>query len=210
MKKILSFLIIGFAFLWGCSNQKKVVNKYYVIELQKEEDSTVVEHPLIDKYLEVPPVAVSAPYATNQIVNRSQSNEITYYVYHAWAVRPEDSFQKMMIRHFSQRSVFKDTNERFWKVTADYKLETNVYHIELISEKEDLIAHINLEFNVINNKSLETIITHKADIKKPLPQKDMNLFAASVSDIFHQELKTLTDKIISKLKTSTSDNLNNN
>ena len=60
------------------------------------------------------------------------------------------------------------------------------------------MAHLNLEFRIIDNSDEHIILRHQADTTNALKQKDLNLFASEVSNIFYDELKEFTKIIVDK------------
>jgi ABC-type uncharacterized transport system auxiliary subunit len=191
-------------FLWSCGSQKVVATKYYLIEIPM--DSIVAAHentaPIIEKKCEIIPVDINPAYSTTQIANRSSSRAITYYSNHHWAMRPAISFSRLILDYFSHALVFQDVSDRFWRVQPDFHLETTIYHLEVVQEDNILSAHLSLEFRLSEAESSRELIHHSADRYTTLENRDLNLFAKAIGEIFYQELEQLLEQINLKLKDS--------
>lgn len=195
--------LLLFILIAGCGSPKRIITKYYLIEIPDETtySSADREEPLLDAYCEIVPVDIYPAYASRQIVNRNKSNEITYYSYHKWAVRPEDSFTRILTDFFDKNRIFIDVSSRFWKVTPSYKIETTVYRLEVNDQADKFNAHLKLEFRLLDNESSELIVQHAADRSESLQEKDINLLASTIGNIYGGELEAFAEKIKSELAT---------
>lgn len=196
-------LITGITLAFGCASRKPVTKKYYVIDLPKN-DATLLGDSLntIDKYCEISNVAVYPAYATRQMVIRSKSHEINYFVHHEWAVRPEEILTKLVEEFLKKHMVFKDASIRFWKEVPEVKVESTVYHFEILEQKGDFMAHLNIEFRLVDSETGNILKKHSANNSKKLEKKDLNLFASKMSEMFHQELKTFAIEIMDEFGTN--------
>jgi ABC-type uncharacterized transport system auxiliary subunit len=156
--------------------------------------------PIIDKYCEIDRVEVYPAYASTQIANRSNEKELIYYAHHQWAIRPEESFTRMVQDYFKHVPIFKNTSGRFWKIDPAYRIETTVYHLEVIQQNNILTAHLDLEFILRETEQGAVIIQHQADEQVTLAEKDLNLLARAIGEIFSRELSGFSGKIISKIQ----------
>jgi len=202
MNKFILFFIPIILCLWSCGSQKVVTTKYYVIEFPTD---TVLEEyekiPLeIEKYCEIIPVDINPAYSTPQIANRSSSRAITYYSYHQWAIRPSESFSRLILDYFNHVPVFSGVSDRFWRVQPDFHLETTIYHLEVVQEQNTFSAHLDLEFRLREVERGREILHHRADRYITLYNRDLDLFAAAIGDIFYQELQQLSEKIAMEIK----------
>jgi ABC-type uncharacterized transport system auxiliary subunit len=204
MNKLILFILPLLACLWSCGSQKVVATKYYVIEIPI--DSILKKYEKIssktEKYCEISEVDVNPAYSSIQIANRSNSRALTYYSYHHWAIRPATSFTRLILNYFMHIPTFGNVSDRFWRIQPDYILETTVYHLEVIQEKDIFSAHLNLEFRLKKTETDKEIIKHRADRHMVLENRDLNLFASAIGEIFFQELEQLNEKILTTVEES--------
>lgn len=202
MIRFIFILFISWLILSGCGSQKVITTKYYVIEINGDSLATAVTGqppPMIDKYCEIEPVDVYPAYASTRIANRSNSKEITYYAYHQWAIRPSESFTRIVLDYFMHKPIFKSTAERFWRVEPVYKVETTVYRLEVVQDNNIFSAHLEVEFRLMDSEKGIEILRHRADKTVNLKSKDINLLASAVADIFYRELIAFSEKILEEI-----------
>ncbi len=204
MNKITLFIIPVLFCFWSCGSQKVVTTKYYVIEFPVDNVRDAIDTiPLmIEQYCEIVPVDVNPAYSTTQIANRSSTRAITYYSYHQWAIRPAESFSRLIVDYFMHVPVFAGVSDRFWRVQPDFHLETTIYRMEVVQEQSTFSAHLDLEFRLREVKRGREILHHRADRYITLYNRDLNLFASAIGDIFYQELQKLSEKIVMEIKDS--------
>jgi ABC-type uncharacterized transport system auxiliary subunit len=200
---IRSFIILPIV-LWalsGCGGQKAITTKYYVIEIydDTEEPGNADQKTHIDKYCEIQEVDVYPAYASTQIANRSDLRELTYYAHHQWAIRPSESFTRIILDFFSHKPIFKGASNRFWREEPEYRVETTVYHLEVIQEKNIFSAHLEVEFRLVETETGTDVVIHRADEIIELEEKDINLMASAVGDIFYRELIKFSIKIVEEV-----------
>lgn len=202
MNKTIIFLLPLVALIASCGGQKVVATKYYVIEIPI--DSVIAQNkgltPISDKNCEISDVDINPAYATMQIANRSSSRALTYYSHHHWAIRPSVSFSRLTLDYFAHLPIFNDVSDRFWRIQPDYILETTIYHLEVVQDKNTFSAHLNIEFRLKDMENDKYIIQHRADRQIALEDNDLNLFATSIGEIYFQELQELSGQIQSKIK----------
>lgn len=202
MVRFIFIFFISWLFLTGCGSQKVVTSKYYVIEINDDSLATAFtgqQPPVIDKYCEIEPVDVYPAYASTQIANRSNLREITYYAHHQWAIRPSESFTRIILDYFMHKPIFKSTAERFWRVEPVYSVETTVYHLEVVQTNNSFSARLEVEFRLMDSEKGIEILHHRADKTVDLKAKDINLLASAVSDIFYRELIAFSEKIVEEI-----------
>lgn len=181
----------------SCSSEKRMVNRYYLIEmpsaaLQVREDGN---GPHLDGSCEISGVDVAPAYERNQIVNRSGSNEISFYRYNLWAVRPSVSIRELILSDIEASGMFSSVSERFSLSIPDYLFSTRIDQLEVLEDRNNFSAHLSLRFTLLKNDSRDLVLSHEADRTVPLEEKDLNLFAAAVSSIILEELRTFQMKL---------------
>ncbi len=187
-----NLIIIGSIFFLfsSCMSEKTVIRKYYTIELPAQDDTPGYDTLYrIHGSCEISQISIDPVYETRQIANRSRSNEITYYMYHQWAVRPAEAVRDMIYEFIAAEGIFGDISMRYTLTVPDYRLETNIRDLEVIETAKSFSAHLNIVFNLVDNKTDSIIITHKADRTEAVGQNSMNLFAAEISKMLYDELK---------------------
>ncbi len=202
MHNLKYLLFVALFALLGCSSNKTLTTKYYVIERPRVQDSLpMLTDTSLNAYCEIAPVEIYPAFAVQQIANRTRSHEIVYYNYHQWAVRPERFFTLMLQEYFIDNNLFAGAATRFWRINPDYKLQTTVYQLETTEVGKQLAAHISFRLTLINTEDSHIVCEHRVDRTEMLTQKDLNAFALTIGEIFTQEMNVFTGIIIETLKT---------
>jgi ABC-type uncharacterized transport system auxiliary subunit len=196
MKTVIYFLIIPFIVLTSCLSERKIVRNYFTIEipaggLPVKTDSTSA----ITGICEIAQVEVNQVYANNQIVNRTGSNVISYYVYNQWAIRPADAIKELIHEYLDTEGIFQSTTAGNRRPATDYRFLTSVNRLEMIEKNNSPFAHIDLEFRIINNSNDRVILSHKSDRTIAIEKRDLNLFAQEVSKTICEELSVFSTMI---------------
>lgn len=188
MKYKITWPFILLFFMSGCFSEQTAINKYYTIGHQYNDSlASMNEDPKIGGICELMPIEINAIYESNKIVNRSDSHEITYYKYHQWAVRPSTSIREMILQQLETSNLFEGVSIRYLSKIPDYRFVAFIRRMEVIEDEESLSAYLDIEFR-IQNKSGEMLVNHTATRTEKLQEKDMNMFAGTVSSIIREEL----------------------
>jgi len=191
MKSILSTALGLMILLSGCLSEKAAINRHYTIEWtddRKEAEAPVTR--LIGGLCEIEQVEISPLYEKTQIVNRSDSHEITYYKYHQWAIRPSVAVMEVLRTYLEGAGLFESVSARYSRDIPDYRFSTTIRQLEVIETKNQFQAHLHLEFRIINNADGNTLVEHRADRTESLAKRELNLFATAISEMLVSELRT--------------------
>jgi len=196
MKQNIFLIITLFVLFSGCMSEKAIVRRFYTIEIPPgqlpaaiDQDSVINSSCLLDH------VSVSPVYANIKIVNRNDSHEVSYYMYHQWAIRPSEAIISLILEHMESSGIFKSVTAGYTSIITDYRFETFISKLELIEIGRSSSAHLCLEFKVIDCTNDQIILIHKADRTTVLKQKDINLFSREISNIISKELTLFTTMI---------------
>jgi len=188
-----TFFICFILLLLTSCGRKTIVRKYYLIKTAPVE--RIEREPVTSATCQVEPVDIYPEFTTERIAQRNETHEIVYYSNHFWAIKPGETMTRILVNHLGKAGIFRSVDNRFYAMSPDYSLETTVYQLEVFEEEKDLKAHLHLEFVLKENVSGNIILTHSNNLVEPLPDRDMNSFAALISTMFHQEIMVWSGKI---------------
>jgi ABC-type uncharacterized transport system auxiliary subunit len=134
-------------------------------------------------------VEVSPLYEKTQIVNRSDSHEVTFYKYHQWAIRPSVAVRDVIRTFLEGAKLFESVSARYSMAIPDYRFSTTIRRLEVIESKKQFLAHLELEFRIVNDADGRVMIEHTANRTESLAKKELNLFASAISDMLVSELR---------------------
>jgi ABC-type uncharacterized transport system auxiliary subunit len=210
MRVITGLSIAMFLVMTACLSEKSVSKKYYVIGKSYEQVNSASEaFNAIPGRCEIEQVKISPVYAGNQIVNRSDSHEVTYYGYHMWAVRPSLTITEVILEYFENSGIFASVSSRYSRAIPDYRLVTFIHHMEVVENKNEFSAHFHIEFRILHRSEDRVLVQHEADRTETLSGKDLNLFTSAISNMLTAELQNFTRKIDSQRSAFELENQNN-
>lgn len=174
----------------GCGTQKEVIKKYYILEAPDDSTSVYSGSPVpLEAWCEVADVEIYPAFNSRRIALRDESHQIRYFGNHEWAVSPSNFLTPIIIDFLAGNKVFTRVAARFWERIPDYRLQTTIYNLEVVTTNtKSFEAHLNLKFDLIDVNTDAIVLTHSADRRSLLEEKELNLLASAISDIFHEEL----------------------
>lgn len=201
MKLSTIILLSSLISLTACISQQAVIQKHYTIEYPEEPENNAEDsQQAIPGSLEVQQIEIGPVYDKNQIVNRSDSHEITYYKYHQWAVKPSLALMRFTMYYLDKSHLFESVSSRYNRAIPDYLFTTNIHQLEVLEDKNQFSAHVHLEFRILRNADNRVLLHHEAERIEPLEERDLNLFAGAVSEIYYTELEKFAGMIRDQAK----------
>ncbi len=197
--RICTILLSGL-FIAGCMPRGSMPTRYYIIDYPAEVQVDIEGPAPIQNSCLVNAVEIYPAYSTNQIAIRENTHEIRYFAFNQWAVRPEQSLTSIKIEFLKSHNIFQSLQTTALFAQADFTLETKVYHLEIVEENNKYLARLNLEYILKDNQTGQVMIDHRADRKSMLDERNLNLFAATISKMFIEELGIFSNSILSDLK----------
>jgi len=197
MIRKLILLIFTASSLTGCLTRSPEATRYYLLDYPAHIKIDFPGNgPFAEKSCIITSVDVFPAYSTHQIAVREHSHEIKYFVLNIWAVRPEQSLTKIIAEFFKNHKVFESIHLSTPVTETDFTLNTAVHSLEVVHEKRDYYARLNVEYLLKDNQSNQIVHDHRADKRVLLEDRDLNLFAAAISEIFVEELAIFVNTII--------------
>ena len=197
MIRKLILLIFTASSLTGCLTRSPEATRYYLLDYPAHIKIDFPGNgPFAEKSCIITSVDVFPAYSTHQIAVREHSHEIKYFVLNIWAVRPEQSLTKIIAEFFKNHKVFESIHLSTPVTETDFTLNTAVHSLEVVHEKRDYYARLNVEYLLKDNQSNQIVHDHRADKRVLLEDRDLNLFAAAISEIFVEELAIFVNTIM--------------
>ncbi len=197
MRKFITFLLTCTLLLGLACTKKAMIRKYYIID--SPSDTLAIDSDIntpVPLHIEVRNFEVAKAFSQMPIALRTRSNELNYYFYHHWAVKPGTGIGDIVFAWLDQSELFQKIS-RGYTPESDYCLMGHVYAIERFQEKEKASAHLHLKFVLLDHHLGKPLLTHEFDRSKLFtPQKQMNPFAVAVSDILFEEFDIFLEQIL--------------
>ncbi len=198
MKKIFIVPLLLSLFLAGCGGGRQAVTRYYLLEypVEKSADQPLQgQSGLLPYSCFVAPVEIHPAFATHQIAIREQANQINYFSFNEWAVRPTQSLTKLALKFLQNNELFGRVTDSQLVPRNDFIFETYVSRIDMTMDRRDFIAHLAVEFRLVNNETGQTIAIHHTENQRRLEEKNLNEFAAAISEMFVNEMNVFARQL---------------
>jgi ABC-type uncharacterized transport system auxiliary subunit len=191
----LLFLMIAMIFT-ACRGGKQVVNRYYLLEYPMELVEAEMEGlRSVPGSLGIDVVFVNHAFASRQIALREETHEIRYFSHNEWAVRPYQSLTELVEQFFRHYHVFDRLVPPLTTEVADFSLQTAVHQLEVVKYRNRFQARISLDFRLVDNQTGNVVLSHHADASRDLQDRNLNLFAKTISELFITELQVFVQQI---------------
>jgi ABC-type uncharacterized transport system auxiliary subunit len=179
----------------GCG-KKAMIQKYYVLEASSSQDRRIPRFVRTLPFrVEVRDFRVGKAFDQTRIAERSASNELDYYFYHNWAVRPPIALADLVYLVLDRTQLFQRLT-REYSLTSDYIVAGQILSIERVDKDNQTFAHISGTLNLAEVKSDITVMRYEFDQSMPMgKEKSMNRFAALISEIMYQESEAFARKL---------------
>lgn len=201
MKKLLIWMIVALITGAGCISKKPATPSFYLLEYPANRQ---IATPDYDKPLpvivEIAELEINPAFASFDIALRHNTREIKYFSNHRWAIRPSQSLNSFLMTFFERNNVFENTGARFWRVNPHYRLRTIIHQLEVLEENRAFYARLHIEITLIKTDTEQTALTHISDRTLALEQRDLNLFADAISNMFFEELELFSQKALIQLQ----------
>jgi len=205
MKRHASFFIfIILLGLTGCSRKSMMRNYYLLVPTSIPTSGYLLEkigEPLPYK-VDVRDFQVVRAFEQTRMAIRSKSNELNYYFYHHWSVRPSSLIPDMLHFEMVQSGLFQECRRGFTH-QPDFIIQGRITQIERVHTSEIPAAHIAGHFEFFNEEKQSVVLKHFFDRTAPLGKNEsMNNFARTLSDVIQHEISTFQLKIVDYFKES--------
>ncbi len=201
--KISAFSILIYFLINACSSEIKLTKYYILTEAvpQGEADfSDTTQNRMLPYNVVIDNFKVAEAYNLNRIAIRTQSNELHYYYYHNWAEPPSHAVPYFIWKHLKKRNVFKNCNLIGTPFQTDYEIEGTIHQIERTALNNNYHAHLQMELELIDYKTNQTVLRHFINERLPLKESSsMNTFAAKISRILAEQTDIFIEKIYAKV-----------
>lgn len=176
----------------GCG-KKAIIRKYYVLETISADRRTGPSYAeKIPIRVEIRDFEVAEAFDQTRIALRTGSNEIDYYYYHHWAVRPTVALANMMYE------IMKDA-DLFLRISREYSLSTGyiitgtIHRLERMDGFPYPKAHLAGRLELVDAEQDVPVVHYEFDQAVDLRNdRSMNGFAAVLSEILYQEIEAFT------------------
>ena len=199
MKNLYLIILMLFVFTIQSCSKKVITRNYYVLEFPEQAADNKLEKPLVNASCEIFAVNIPPAFSQSRIAVRKRSHEISYYQNHLWAVTPGDLIAQLVESYIQKQNIFTKASQTIWKEVPAFRIHTYVQQIEAMDIDDELHARLKMKIDLFDRSENVIMVSHQFDRSEKLDERDINLFASSLSRILLEELNIFSDKIKDEL-----------
>ena len=194
-----TFMIASLIMFAECS-YKQPGRKYFIFEFTNQDYPSVQRaDTTFDVIVDVRDFRVARAFDQTRIAIRTQSNELNYYYYHHWAVRPSYAIPALVYDYFEYKNAFRRIN-RGISYNPDYIIIGEVKSIERIQTRAGDVAHTHIIFEFQQADNEIAVVKHEATLTDKLDDPSMNRFVKTLNTSLVFTLETFKEKIMNYLE----------
>ncbi len=191
MKNICLIGLIGALLIAGCSGGRQLATRYYLIEYPEFIDGLSDTADVISGFgtnLFIAPAEIHPAYGSHQIVIREDIHQINYFSFNEWAIRPSQSLQIITNRYIREAGWFDQIVSSPSEAIQGHTLLIRIHQMELVHQSRGFFTSLKFEFELTDRRSGQVMQSGLLESNRPLAKKDLNLFAASIAELYLVEL----------------------
>lgn len=172
---------------------------YYVLEYQFNPvipPGSNRPHPFS---LQIERFNVQRIYNRQNIVYRFAPQELKWYEYQQWAVRPDYMITDIVQKHLEASSLFNRVGAEFLDARADFRLEGTVEALERFDSRDVYYGHMAMSFKMMRADTGQQVWEYSFDERKQVYQREMVYTVVALSQILQNNMNTVVSQIDSVL-----------
>ena len=127
-------------------------------------------------------------YDRSQIVFRYSPNELKYYLYKNWAMKPGDMIMDRVEAHLLSANLFDELRREFLDAYPDYRLEGTVDALEKYEGGDLFFAHLAMTFRLVRQEDRKEVWRYAFDERKKVYEPDMVYTVIALREILETEM----------------------
>lgn len=203
MKNILLIVIMLALLFAGCTGGRQVATRYFLIEYPEqmaEPSDTAIAITGFGTNVFMAPIDIHPAYGSHQIVIRENTHQINYFSFNEWAIRPSQSLQFITDRYLREAGWFNRVVPSPADAMQGHALLVRIHQMELVHQSRRFFTLMRFEFELTDRRSGLVVQSGMLESSRPLAQKDLNLFAASIGELYLKELENFLTEAYNKTR----------
>jgi ABC-type uncharacterized transport system auxiliary subunit len=179
----------------SCS-KSAILRKYYVLEAHALVDTTMVgQTPTLLIKVDIRDFSVAKAFDQTRIAVRTNTNELNYYYYHLWAVRPATAIADVVYERTNRMHLFQRCMRGF-SVGPDYYISGQIMALERTQKGKKESAHLQGTITLYDARTELPVMEQPFDRTLELKENSMNAFAGVCSSILENETGIFLSSLI--------------
>lgn len=149
--------------------------------------------------LQVERFNVQRVYNRQNIVYRFAPQELKWYEYQQWAVRPDYMVTDLVLNHLGSAGVFNRVGTEFLDSRPDFRLEGTVEAVEKFDAGDVFFAHLAMSFRMVRVVDGQQVWEYSFDERSRVYQKEMVYTVIALSGILQNQMTAVVGQLDSVL-----------
>lgn len=145
--------------------------------------------------LEVGRFTVQRIYNNEKIVYRFNPEQLQYYEYEHWAVRPEFMITDIVMKHLDATKLCNRISTEFLDIKPDYRIEGSVDAIEKYDATDIFYAHLAMSFKMVRAIDGQQVWDYSFDQRKQVFQKKMSYTVITLRSIMEAQMDSVVKQL---------------
>ena len=187
--------------LSGCFWGKVPETKYYVLDYVPTPPAERLQKGPYPFVLRMRDCNIAEAYRRSQIVYRQSAYQMQFYGLHLWAVDPDRMITDLAVKHLKAARLFENVTRMVENYVPDYYLSCDVQAVEEFDSKDQVYAHMAVEYSLEDAKTNQIAWKKLYDLRKSVAQqepvyvvRELSVLAESINDRMVQELEVVLDE----------------
>ncbi len=186
----------------GVLGKKPPTRNYYIISYTPESRTAAAIREPYPYSLQIQRLEVQRIFSRQNIVYRYTPQELKWYEYQQWAVRPDYMFTDLMYKHFAASGLFNRVGTEFLETRPDFRLEGTVDALERLDAGDIVFAHLAMSLKMVRTVDGLQVWETSFDDRKQVYQKEMVYTVLALSQIMQNRMNAAVAGLDSLLSLS--------
>ncbi len=138
-------------------------------------------------------------YNRQNIVYRFAPQELKWYEYQQWAVRPDYMITDLVQTHLEAAGLFNRLSSEFLDARPDFRIEGTVEALERFDAGDVFYGHMAMSFKMLRADTGQQIWEYSFDERKQVYQREMVYTVIALSQIFQNQMNAVVSQLDSVL-----------
>lgn len=145
--------------------------------------------------LQVQRFDVQRIYNRQNIVYRFAPQELRWYEYQQWAVRPDYMITDIVYKHLESTNLFNRIGTEFLETRPDFRLEGTVDALERFDAGDLIFGHLAMSFKMVRTGDGTQVWEYSFDERKQVYQKEMVYTVITLSQIMQSRMNSVVSQL---------------
>jgi len=196
-RSLQAFVLTGVLLIVSCGFMRSKVptRNYFEINYPLESQAAVESGRPYSYSLQVQQFNVQRIYGRQNIVYRFAPQELKWYEYQQWAVRPDYMVTDIVYRHLESVNLFNRVGTEFLETRPDYRLEGTVNALERLDAGDLVFGHLAISFRMVRTADGQQVWEYSFDERKQVYQKEMMYTVIALSQIMQSRMNVVVGQL---------------